>query len=195
MLYLFLRYCEKSSLYKEVLDCGAGGNNPPLSVFNQFGYKTHGIEISDKYLSQANEFSKSRGVELGIEHGDMRKLPFVDNSLSFVYSYNSVFHMTKNDIGVSISEMLRVLKKDGLCYLNLLSVNDRGCGEGKKVGNGEYLQVEDGRDTIHSYYDDEEGDKYFSNFETVLKQKRLVEVRHEGEIYNLGYIDYIVKKV
>lgn len=194
-MYLFLKCCEGSPLDKEVLDCGAGGKNPPLSVFKEFGYKTHGIEISDKSLSQAREFCEARSLELGIEQGDMRRLPFADNSISFVYSYNSVFHMKKADIGVSISEMLRVLKKDGICYINLLSIDDCGCGEGEMLGEGEYLQTEDGRDTIHSYYGDEEGDKYFEDFETLVKQKRIVNVKHDGEVYRLSFIDYIVKKV
>ena len=43
----------------------------------------------------------------------MRQLKFENESLSFVYSYNSVFHMTKADISKSISEMKRVLKPNG----------------------------------------------------------------------------------
>ena len=34
-LYKFLRLCNASPLAEEVLDCGAGGSNPPLSLFYQ----------------------------------------------------------------------------------------------------------------------------------------------------------------
>jgi len=44
-LYRFLVYCNDSKLDKAVLDCGAGGSCPPLSLFYEYGYKTHGIEF------------------------------------------------------------------------------------------------------------------------------------------------------
>lgn len=43
-LYNFLKYCNNSSHEKIILDCGAGGANPPLSLFYEFAYKTYGIE-------------------------------------------------------------------------------------------------------------------------------------------------------
>jgi len=52
-LYTFLRYCESSKLEKEILDCGAGGKEPPLYIFHQFGYKTHGVDISEEQVEKA----------------------------------------------------------------------------------------------------------------------------------------------
>ena len=52
-LYTFLKYCENSKLKKEILDCGAGGKNPPLYIFHLFGYKTHGVDISEEQVRKA----------------------------------------------------------------------------------------------------------------------------------------------
>ncbi|WP_425449095.1 hypothetical protein [Dethiothermospora halolimnae] len=43
-------FCNNTDLEKKVLDCGAGGNRPHLTMFYEQGYKTKGIEISDKSL-------------------------------------------------------------------------------------------------------------------------------------------------
>ena len=32
-LYTFLLYCNDIEIKKEVLDCGAGGNCPPLAIY------------------------------------------------------------------------------------------------------------------------------------------------------------------
>lgn len=55
-LYLFLKYCNESSLGKVILDCGAGGESPPLALFYQYDYETNGIDISDKALEESHRF-------------------------------------------------------------------------------------------------------------------------------------------
>jgi cyclopropane fatty-acyl-phospholipid synthase-like methyltransferase len=94
-LYTFLRYCERSSLPKEILDCGAGGEDPPLYIFHSLGCTSHGVEISEEQLKKARGFCDAKGIELNIRRGDMRTLPFEGCSFSFVYSYDTVFHMPK----------------------------------------------------------------------------------------------------
>jgi ubiquinone/menaquinone biosynthesis C-methylase UbiE len=85
-LYKFLSYCNQSDLEKIVLDCGAGGNCPPLALFSEFGYKTYGIEVSDSQIEKARTFSKEHNVELNISKGDITSLTFEDESISFIYS-------------------------------------------------------------------------------------------------------------
>lgn len=52
-LYRFLKYCNDTNMEKSVLDCGAGGNCPPLSLFADYGYKTTGIEFDEEQLRKA----------------------------------------------------------------------------------------------------------------------------------------------
>ncbi len=85
-LYKFLDYCNEIELEKNILDCGAGGANPPLSIFLGAGYKTYGIEISESQIKKAKSFSDKHMLELNISKGDMRKLPFQDKSISYIYS-------------------------------------------------------------------------------------------------------------
>lgn len=193
-LYKFLNYCNQSNLEKSVLDCGAGGNCPPLALFSEFGYKTYGIELNDSQIEKAQIFSNENNVELNIFKGDITKLTFEDESISFIYSYNTIFHMKKQDIIKAMDEIKRVLKPGGLCFVNFLTKNDYGYGKGEKVGEGEFLQEEDGKQVIHTYYEPEEVELHFSGMEILLKENRILERIFEGQKIKQGYIDFIAKK-
>ncbi|MFX1499610.1 MAG: class I SAM-dependent methyltransferase [Promethearchaeota archaeon] len=55
--------------------------------------------------------------------GDIRNIPFDSNYFGYVYSWNTIFHMSKKDIKKSIGEMILVLKPGGFCFVNFLSVD------------------------------------------------------------------------
>ncbi|MBE6050674.1 MAG: SAM-dependent methyltransferase [Clostridium sp.] len=152
-LYRFLMFCNNSSLEKTVLDCGAGGNQPPLSLFLESGYAVTGLE------------------------------------------YNSVFHMNKADIKKSLSEMKRVLKKDGLLFVNFLTTKDHRFKVGEDQSNYQYIQIENGIPTIHSYFDEKETDKLFKDMKILYKEDRVLERIYEGYVIRQGFIDYIVQKI
>ena len=170
-LYKFLRYCNDSQLEKTVLDCGAGGDTPPLQLFFEYGYETRGIEISQDSLNRARNFCKENNMKLNIMKGDMRKIPFRSESFSFVYSYNTIPLMSKNDVAIAVSEIERVLKTNGLCFVNFVSVDDEAPAD--------------------SYFEDNEPDKYLGNFEIVHKEKRMILI---GKKQKQAYIDYIARK-
>lgn len=194
-LYRFIMFCNETALNKTVLDCGAGGDCPPLSLFSEYGYLTHGIEFNLNQLEEANKYANKKNQNLNIEHGDMRKLKFENESFSFVYSYNSVFHMTKEDVSKSINEMKRVLKKGGLFFVNFLTTSDFRCGQGVDIGKNQYEQMDDDIPVIHSYFEEWELERYFEDMEILYKENRVLERIYEGEKIRQGFIDYIVKKI
>jgi ubiquinone/menaquinone biosynthesis C-methylase UbiE len=196
-LYSFLELCEDSSLVKEVLECGAGVHpsmEPLLLRFHHLGYGCHGIEIDTERLGATRRFFEERGLEADLRSGDMRRLPFDDGSMSFVYSWNSIFHMTKQDVGQSVSEIVRVLRPEGLCFVNFLSVESESFGTGREVSPGEYLEMEGGEEVIHSYYEDGEPDQYFRGLEILHREKRVVERLWDGRLHKRAWIDYVAKK-
>jgi ubiquinone/menaquinone biosynthesis C-methylase UbiE len=180
---------------KVVLDCGAGGDCPPLSLFSEYGFSTHGIEFNAKQLEEAHKYANDKGQRLNIEQGDMRQLKFKNESISFVYSYNSVFHMTKGDVSKSINEMIRVLKPQGLLFVNFLTTKDFRCGTGVDLGENQFDQMDDDLPVIHSYFQEDEADKYFENMKILYKESRVLERIYEGEKIRQGFVDYIVKKI
>ncbi len=193
-LYTFLWYCNQSPLPKTVLDCGAGGARPPLVLFQQHGYQTCGLEISAERRQMARRYEEERGIDLQIQSGDMRQIPFADGSLSFVYSFNTIFHLNRAGIACAIAEIHRVLSPGGLCFLNFLSVDDEEYGRGEEVEPGSFLQNEDEHPTLHTYFADDEGDAFFSLFELLRKEKRIVDLWDAGQRYRMAFLDYYGKK-
>ncbi|GAU79978.1 class I SAM-dependent methyltransferase [Fusibacter sp. 3D3] len=195
-LYRFLQYCENAvpeSETKTILDCGAGGCRPPLSLFYAYGYKTIGIDLESEQVESANAYGHQNQQSLNIIEGDMTDLKFEDASFDFVYSYNSIFHMKKVQIKKAIQEMKRVLKPGGLMFVNFLSVDDFRCGEGPDLGDHQYEQMDD-EPVIHAYFDYDEAEPYFEDMTFVLKERRVIERIYEGERIQQGFIDYILKK-
>lgn len=194
-LYRFVDYCNREAVEGKgrVLDCGAGGIQPPLGLFHAFGYKTQGIDFDEGQVQRANQYANENGMVLNIGFGDMTNLQFEDKSFDFVYSYNSVFHMKKEQIQVAMTEMKRVLKPNGLLFVNFLSVDDFRCGEGPHLGDNQYEQMDD-TPVIHSYFEYDEGDQYFKDMTFVLKERRVIERLYEGERIKQGFIDYIARK-
>jgi len=189
-LYEFLKYCEEAELPKVILDCGAGGEHPPLALFRRFGYRTAGIDLDSEEVNKAAAFCERTGAELCISEGDMREIPFPDKSFSFVYSYNAISFMTKPDIAIAMSEMKRVLRHAGLLFVNFTSVDDPDRSEFRdSVFVREKL-----RSLRFSLYEDDEADAYFDGFTLLRKEKRLIDKLYEGEMIKQASIDYIARK-
>ncbi len=73
-----------------ILDCGAGGSIPPLALFRQEGFEAWGIDISKAELEKARAFCHRAGMQVNLKQGDMRCIPFGDQSFDFVYEHFSM---------------------------------------------------------------------------------------------------------
>lgn len=190
-IYEFFKLCDTTPLERKVLDCGAGGKYPPLTLFYDRGYETYGIEISEAQLERTRNFCKTNNIELNILRADMRKIPFCNESFSFVFAYESIFFLAKDDIATAISEIERVLKPSGLCFITFKSVEDS-----KRVTYPESSQA---RILLGSkgftYYSDGEPDMYFSRFKILQKKKRIRKTLVKGERGKRAYMDYTAQKM
>jgi SAM-dependent methyltransferase len=189
-LYEFLRQCNASPLDKVILDCGAGGDSPPLALFHQYGYKTYGVEIAEEALTKAQQFCQARAMPLNILRGDMRDIPFASASFGFVYSFNVIFFMTKPDIARAMSEIERVLKREGLCFVNFESVDD--------PDNQPFCETAPLRRLLRSErfarHEDDEADAYFRNYDILRKEKKFTEWVRWGRQFKSVTVEYIAQK-
>ena len=175
-LYAFLAFAnrtrgESSPQSKtKILDCAAGGETPPLGLFHEYGYETWGIDISPQQIQLAQAFGEKHNMVLNLRVGDMRQLPFDDDTFDCVYEYNSIAHLSKVDTGLAIKEMFRVLKKGGLCFVGFMSLD---CWPilGRRVNDGEFCLIEGDQEVTHSAYTDNEPDQYFASWKILQKEK------------------------
>jgi ubiquinone/menaquinone biosynthesis C-methylase UbiE len=129
-------------------------------------------------------------MPLNIIRADMRHIPFADDTFSFVYSYNAIFFMTKPDIARSMSEIERVIKPDGLCCVNFMSVDD--------PDRRTFCETAFARRLLKSkrfaHFEDNEADKYFTSFEILYKEKRLIDKLFNKKRLKQARVEYIARK-
>lgn len=66
LLYRLLMYFNDRNMEKVVLDCGIGGNYPPLALFYEYKYFTNGIEMDLGKIEKSNNYSKKNGQQLKV---------------------------------------------------------------------------------------------------------------------------------
>ena len=159
----------------KVLDCGAGGRIPPLALFQQQGFETWGIDISPDELEKAKQFCFRTGIELNLKPGDMRCIPFEDQSFDFVYEHYSMCHLNKRDTAVAVNEMWRVLRPGGLCFLGVISTDTWPRSLfGEERAPGEFYGEEGGvQNVLHSMLCDQEMDEIVSAWTVLSKEKHI----------------------
>jgi ubiquinone/menaquinone biosynthesis C-methylase UbiE len=171
---------------RKILDCGAGGSVPPLALFHQHGFEGWGIDTSEEQLDRARQFCQEQGITLHLENGDMRQIPFEDETFDYVYEHYSMCHLSKQDTAQAVGEMHRVLKEGGLCFLGVISTNTWPKSYfGKEKQPGEYWGEEGGELTLHSMFTDEEANELVSAWEIISKYKRSMYLREVAEEMSL----------
>ena len=173
-VYAFLSYitshADELPPGRKILDCGAGGLLPPLALFQQHEFDVWGIDVSETQLTRAQSFCTQQGIELNLQLGDMRNMPFDNAFFDFVFEQYAMVHLTKHDTQIAINEMYRVLKPGGLCFLGVIS-QDTFPPMGKETAPGEFLGMEGGTETIHSAFTHREADQLFAGW-TVLRKEQ-----------------------
>ncbi|MGD8455468.1 MAG: class I SAM-dependent methyltransferase [Anaerolineales bacterium] len=166
----------------KILDCGAGGQVPPLALFYEHGFEAWGIDISEKQLELAKQYCIEKRMGIDLRKGDMRKIPFDGESFDCVYEHYSMCHLSKKDTALAIGEMRRVTRMNGLCFLGFISMDSWPKSlYGAEREPGEFWR-EEGEDAgLHCMFTDEEADQFVSDWEVLSKEKRMRYLRDEAE--------------
>ena len=86
----------------KILDCGAGGSVPPIALFAQQGFDAWGMDISEEQLGQARQFCIQNEIDVHLQTGDMRQIPFEDETFDYVYEHYAMCHLSKQDTARAI---------------------------------------------------------------------------------------------
>ena len=117
----------------KILDVGAmSGNN--LRYFIENGFKTYGIDINQEMVNLGISNLKRLKIKPPvIKIGTNTKIPFKDKFFDTLVSINTIHYDNGNNVHNAIIEYQRVLKKDGVLYLQT-DGKDHYC-IGKKIRN------------------------------------------------------------
>lgn len=171
----------------KVLDCGAGGRVPPVVLFAQQGFEAFGVDIDTEQLERAKQFCATQGIDVDLRQGDMRALPFEDESFDYVFEHYAMCHLSKEDTAKAVREMQRVLKPGGKAFLGVISSD---CWPksffGEEKISGEFWMEEHGELTRHSMFTDAEADALTAGWELCSKEKQVSFLRDAALGTSLG---------
>lgn len=150
----------------KVLDLGCGQGRNILAM-NEKGLDTHGIDISQEALKQAQQLLSEKGIKANLTQGSFFDLPYEDKSFKSVVSNASFHDIPQEGVESAFGEVSRVLEDEGLFLLYVKS-------SPKKDASGE---------TVHHYTEDQLKELAEQNF---LEITQLDEVVREDDDYQDG---------
>ncbi len=101
---------------KKMLEVGCGMGTDLLS-FAKLNYQVYGIDLADEHIKLSKKCFDLYSQSAEIKCGNAEQLKFSDNSFDMIYSFGVIHHTPNPD--TAISEIYRVLKTGGKCFLML----------------------------------------------------------------------------
>jgi len=107
------------------------------------GFDVVGVDVSESALKMAIAWiRKERLTNVAFTAGTMTNTPFSNSYFDAVISVSVIHHAIKKDIVKTIDEVYRILKKNGMLFANLASLEDPRYGSGQRVENGTFRILE-----------------------------------------------------
>lgn len=152
---------------KDFLDLGCGLGRHAM-LFGRNGFAVSCFDISEEGLAHAKNWAESEGLCFDYKAGDMRFLPYGDESFDCILGWNVISHTDTEGVKAAIAEIRRVLKPGGECYLTFGSKSTWGWQQDwPKVDENTKLRMEEGPEygVPHFYADRELLLELFKEFE------------------------------
>jgi len=105
---------------KRVLEIGFGMGTDHLCLLRR-GANIHGIDLTLNNSFILKERLKIYGFKSSLICGDAENLPIADESMDFIYSFGVIHHSP--DTGRIVSEIHRILKPGGKCWITVYNKN------------------------------------------------------------------------
>ena len=153
--------------FKRALDLGCGTGRHVIYLAER-GFEAYGADISETGVKQTNTRLRSRKLEAEIIKCDMKSIPFIDSCFEAVICVRTIYHQKLKEIRETISEIHRVLKKNGLLLTNFHAKRSSKYRKGIKIEENTFMQ-ENGpeRGVLHHFVDENELRELLKDFKIV----------------------------
>ncbi len=157
------------------LGCGAGRHAVFLA---RAGFQVTGLDVSETALAEVHgRLGKAELTNVSLVKHEMSELPFIDEYFDALVSTNVLHHGTGSEIKRALSEVHRVIKRNGVAFIVALSKKDFRYGNGKRLEPDTYLFTEgDEKEIVHHFFPKDELLAYFSQFEILSLREELIPV-------------------
>ena len=158
------------------LGCGIGRH---IKFLDEFGLNPYGIDLSNEAIEEGKLWMYSINKKYLADKmiiGSVTKLPYKDNYFNIVVSHSVLDCMPRNMAQEGVDEALRVLKKDGMMYLDFYMDFQKGDMD-------ELVQIGFDKGTVKSYFTIESLKEFIGNKADIIEFK----VIHWTDDENMEY--------
>ena len=154
---------------KDFLDLGCGLGRHSI-LFGRNGFSVSCFDISQDGIDSTRKWAEAEGLKFDYMTGDMLTLPYENDRFDCVLCWNVISHSDTEGVKKAISEIRRVLRSGGECYLTFGSKSTWGWQQDwPMVDANTKLKMENGPEykVPHFYADKELLDELFKDFEII----------------------------
>ncbi len=177
-------YCKKGRL----LDAGCGGGKYALPL-RMRGFDVVAADVSLNALKITGERSASLDLDIGLLASNVYQMPFSNGSFDVVWCYGVLQHLLSKERESAISEFRRLLRKDGLLFIEVMGHGDMRYG-GCEVEPGTFSRK---NGIIYHYFNKTELEELLSGFSYRISESRK-EKKFNGKSYTRHMISAVAKK-
>jgi ubiquinone/menaquinone biosynthesis C-methylase UbiE len=147
------------------LGCGAGRH---LVYLAKRDFEMYGIDVSEAGLRQTQKRLRENRIRAELKRSDMTAIDYPDSFFDAVLSVWVIHHSMLSEMRKAISEICRILKKNGLVFLTFQSKRSSKYKIGKRLEKDTYAP-EDGveKGVPHHFSDLKEIETLMGNFRII----------------------------
>lgn len=165
--------------------CGSGKYSLPLQMR---GFNVVGIDISFYALEMLRKSSKARELDIDIMAANVFQLPFKKDSFDLIWCYGVMQHLLSKERGFAIREFQRILKKEGILFMEVFGKEDMRYG-GIEVEPDTFSRK---NGVVYHYFDRPEVEGLLLDFSyNIIESRR--EKRYRGKRYIRHMISAVAK--
>ncbi len=148
---------------ERILDLGCGTGRHTIYLLKQ-GFQVYGCDSSESALKISSEIL----TEIDFRQCDMTSLPYKDCFFDGVLCNFVIEHGKVENIKKAISEMDRILRKEGVLFLRVPSTKHPEYLTGREIEPNTKINIDsiDG-DMPHHYFTEEEMREFFKGYEII----------------------------
>ncbi len=178
-------YCNKGRL----LDAGCGGGRYTLPL-RMRGFDVVAVDVSLDALKMAMKRSASRKLDIDFLEANLYHIPFSDGSFDVIWCYGVLQHLLLKERELAISEFRRILRKEGLLFIEVFGENDMRYG-GNEVEPNTFSRK---NGIVYHYFNKTELNRLLNGFLCNTTESRK-EKMFNGECRTRHMISAVAKKL
>lgn len=177
-VYYYVNRWKKKN-FKTFLDLGCGLGRHSI-LFSENGFDTHSLDLSQYGINALKEKASEAGLNIKATVGDINKLPYSSEMFDCLLAYHVISHTDTNGIKIIISEINRVLKRDGEFFITLCSKNSPSFFQKgyPKIDENTIIKTEEPELNVPHFYSD------LNDIRALLKDFKILRIRHIEDIFD-----------